>query len=335
MPGTYLGHLSHDDPFYHYLSQQILPQLGLSDRPGEFRVFQLARADVYLYEERHSRVRVVGKYFGGQGRPGTVEAAWRMAAEFDNLRLLQDYGFAGYPHHVVRPWGANAGINSVLVEEYCPGTSLSAVINGALYQNQGQRLFSKLTALAYFLAELHNRTATGYGVNFVEDCSYLDRLTEKLRRKQYLGEGESDELHWLRDRWREQPRMWEDRQVLVHGDATPSNFLFGKGLNVMAIDLERMQQADRVFDVGRVAGELQHFFLQARGDKYAAEPFIGHFLWEYACHFPDRERAFLSITGRLPFQMGLTLLRIARNSWVSDPYRRRLIEEAKNILRRF
>ena len=119
--------------------------------------------------------------------------------------------------------------------------------------------------------------------------------------------------------------MWEDNEVLVHGDATPSNLLFGRGLSVIAIDLERMKRADRVFDLGRIAGELQHYFLQG-GNKHAAEPFIGHFLWEYACHFPDRGRAFRSITGRLPFQMALTLLRIARNSWVSAPHRRRLVE---------
>jgi aminoglycoside phosphotransferase (APT) family kinase protein len=139
----------------------------------------------------------------------------------------------------------------------------------------------------------------------------------------------------LRDRWRQQPRMWEDQRVLVHGDATPSNFLFGDSLNVTAIDLERMKRADRVFDLGRIAGELQHFYLQATGNKYAAEPFIGHFLWEYACHFPDRDRAFCSITGRIAFQMGLTLLRIARNSWINEGQRQRLVEEAKIILRTF
>jgi hypothetical protein len=104
-------------------------------------------------------------------------------------------------------------------------------------------------------------------------------------------------------------------------------------LSVIAIDLERMKRADRVFDLGRIAGELQHIFLQATGNKHAAEPFIGHFLWEYACHFPDRERAFRSITGRVPFQMALTLLRIARNSWVNFAHRRQLVEEAKIILR--
>ena len=65
----------------------------------------------------------------------------------------------------------------------------------------------------------------------------------------------------------------------------------------------------------------------------AADPFIGHFLWEYACHFPNRDSAFHSITGRTPFYMGMTLLRIARNSWIEPEYRRRLINEAKECLR--
>jgi aminoglycoside phosphotransferase (APT) family kinase protein len=220
-----------------------------------------------------------------------------------------------------------------LVEEYAKGVSLSIFVNEAIHQGQSQPLFDKLTALAYFLATLHNRTANGQGVDFHQDCAYLDRLVRKLQSQQVIGAWDADELYWLRDRWREKPRMWEDTQVLVHGDATPSNLLFGRGLSVIAIDLERMKRADRAFDLGRIAGELQHYFLQAGGNKQAAEPFIGHFLWEYACQFPDRDRAFHSITSRLPFQMALTLLRIARNSWVSAPQRGRLVEEAKIILR--
>jgi aminoglycoside phosphotransferase (APT) family kinase protein len=222
-----------------------------------------------------------------------------------------------------------------LVEEYCGGQPLSNVITDAILSRRPDRLFGKLTALAYFLATFHNRTANGYGVNFHEDCAYLDRLVRKLSKKQCISWDEVQEFSWLRDRWREQPRMWEDQQVLVHGDATPSNFLFGDGLSVIGIDLERMKRADRVFDIGRITGELQHFFLQMTGNKYTAEPFIGHFLWEYACHFPDRESAFRSISGRVSFQMGLTLLRIARNSWISPDYRRRLVEEAKITLRTF
>jgi thiamine kinase-like enzyme len=235
----------------------------------------------------------------------------------------------------VRPLGYNGWLNSLLVEEYCNGQPLSNIIRAAIFYRQRDRLYKKLAALAYFLATLHNRTANGYGVDFNEDCSYLDHLLHQLTKRHFINQADASEFYWLRDRWREQARMWQDQQVLVHGDATPSNFLFGHGLSVSAIDLERMKRADRVFDVGRIAGELQHFFLQNTGNKYEAEPFIGHFLWEYSCHFPDRLSAFRSICGRLPYQMALTLLRIARNSWISHDYRQRLIEEAKITLRTY
>jgi hypothetical protein len=310
----------------------VLPQMGIRNSPAEFRVFSMKHRKVYLYEERHSRTRVVGKFFVHDGRD-SGEATLRMHQEFDNLSLLRSYGLAGYPHHVVRPLGANAWLNSILVEEYSPGVPLSSFVSDAIHRGQDQALYEKLTALAYFLATLHNKTANGQGVDFQQDCSYLNRLVRKLHSQRLISSWDADEFYWLRERWREKPKMWEDNQVLVHGDATPSNLLFGRGLSVIAIDLERMKRADRTFDLGRVAGELQHYFLQEGGNKYGAEPFIGHFLWEYACHFPDRDRAFRSITARLPFQMALTLLRIARNSWVDGPHRWRLVEEAKLILR--
>jgi hypothetical protein len=332
VPKQYLGHLSSQDPLHPYLVQDVLPQIGVRGRAADFRVFSMKDGKVYLYEERHSCAQVVGKFFVSGGHH-SADGMQRMRQEFDNLELLRGYGLAGYPHHVVRPLGTNSWLNSILVEEYAPGVPLSAFVNDAIHQGHSQPLFEKLTALAYFLATLHNRTANGQGVDFHQDCAYLDRLVRKLQNQKVIGAWDADEFYWLRDRWREKPRMWEDNQVLVHGDATPSNLLFGRGLSVIAIDLERMKRADRAFDLGRIAGELQHHFLQAAGNKHGAEPFIGHFLWEYACHFPDRARAFRSITGRLPFQMALTLLRIARNSWVSVSQRGRLVEEAKIILR--
>ncbi|MPN02911.1 hypothetical protein SDC9_150132 [bioreactor metagenome] len=162
----------------------------------------------------------------------------------------------------------------------------------------------------------------------------MDTLIQRLRTQNEIDDRGAEELYWLRDRWREQPKMWEDCQVLVHGDATPDNFLFGDNLSVISFDLERLRRADRVFDTGRIAGELKHFFLRTTGNANAGEPFIGHFLWEYACHFPDRERTFGQTSRRVPFYMGCTLLRIARNSWLDWNYRLRLIHEAKICLRR-
>jgi aminoglycoside phosphotransferase (APT) family kinase protein len=132
--------------------------------------------------------------------------------------------------------------------------------------------------------------------------------------------------------WRDRPRMWGDQQVWLHGDATPANFLFGHGIDVGAIDLERMKRGDRMFDVGRVAGELQHAFGRATGHWHNAEPFIGHFLWEYSCHFPDRHRTFESISGRVPYYMAINLLRIARNDYIGRRYRTRLVAQARRLL---
>jgi len=256
-----------------------------------------------------------------------------MEGEFNNLNHLRSIGFAGYPHYIPRPLGRNASLNRVLVEEFCQGTPLTDFIVNAIREGERKVLFHKLTALAYFLATLHNRTTKDVRVDFNKDCSYFDHIMEQLKNWEHIGWDEAQELNHFKARWREKGCMWEDHQVLVHGDVTPNNILFGEGLWVIAIDLERMKTADRVFDLGRVAGEIKHFFMQYTGDKWLAEPFIGHFLWEYACHFPDRHALFASITRRIPFYMGLTLLRIARNTWVTQKYRRQLLDESKKTLR--
>ncbi len=333
----FVGHLAMSDPLFHYLRHDILLALGIVTEHARFRVFKLRGTnDVYLYEEKYSAARLVGKFFMGEHCPDKSAALHKAQREFISLKTLRgDYGLKTSPHYVVRPLGINQDINSVLMLEYCYGESLSEIIQDAIFHNRRERLFRKLTALAYYLATQHNRTADDTHVNFNVTCAYMDKLVHQLYTHAAISDDEQKELWWWRDRWREQPCMWADRQVLVHGDATPSNLLFGAGLNVIALDLERMQRTDRIFDVGRIAGELKHFFLRATGDKYAAEPFIGHFLWEYACHFPDREHAFRAITARTPLHMALTLLRIARNDWIDHSYRRRLIDEAKLTLRSY
>ena len=150
----------------------------------------MKQGKVYLYEERHSRTQIVGKFFVN-GRHETANAVQRMWQEFDNLQLLRGYDLAGYPHQVIRPLGTNAWLNSILVEEYAQGIPLSEFITAAIYKEQHQQLFEKLTALAYFLATLHNRTANNSSVDFNQDCAYLDRLVRKLQSKQIIG-------NWMR-----------------------------------------------------------------------------------------------------------------------------------------
>lgn len=336
MSRVYLGRLSERDPLHGYLQHDIQPQIIGASGGTTYRVFRLnASNDVYLYEDRNTGAKFIGKFFLSSRKQDTVKAVARLTREFDNLSRLRDYGLTGYPHHVVRPLGRNYSMNALLVTEHCEGELLSEVILAVIQNGDQGRLYHKLTALAYFLSAFHNRTATGVGVVFHQDCDYMDRLVRRLVAIRAIGGDEEREFYWLRDQWRNQPRMWEDQQVLVHGDATPENFMCGDGLQVVTFDLERTRCADRVFDTGRIAGELKHFFMCATGNKDAADPFIGHFLWEYACHFPDRVSAFQSIAGRTPFYLGITLLRIARNCWIEPDHRHRLIHEAKEHLRRF
>jgi hypothetical protein len=93
-----------------------------------------------------------------------------------------------------------------------------------------------------------------------------------------------------------------------------------------------MRYADRCWDLGFIAAELKHHFLWRTGNKWDSEPFIGHFLWEYASSSSDI-RFFYIITDKLPLYMALGLLRIARNKWLNEEYRKTLVEEARLCLK--
>ncbi len=335
MAQNYLGSLPKHDPLHGYLSYDILPQVSDRVRRPEFRVFGLncTNNQVYLYEEKHTRAKIIGKFFIDGPHQSVDKASKRARREYHNLVKLRNHGFSANPQQVIKPLAYNANLNHLLVEEYVQGEDLGKILHKALYENQSALLYSKLTLLAHFLASMHNRTAIGERVNFNQDCHYFTQLVGQLKCNKGLSSWDADELYSLCHQWRESPQMWYDQQVLVHGDATPVNFIFGNEHEVTAIDLERMKYADRTFDVGRIVGEIQHYFLNAKRRKSDAEPFIGHFLWEYARHFPDHSRTFEAITARLPFQLAITLMRIARNPWITPGHSHYLIKEAKKTLR--
>lgn len=328
---TTLGDPPQADPLYTYFQNEILPQLGvfISNARWKANRFHVSR-DVILYEEKNTGVRLVGKFFKSADM---AEARRTADVEFDNLLYLRSIGYDRPPHYVVRPLGFHPGFGNLLVMEYAGGEPLSAVITSAMVHGRRDRLYRKLTALGHFFASLHNQTAGEGGIPFDDIRHSMTWFLTFLQERWGLSAREAVKFEALSELWRGRACMWEDRPVLVHGDATPSNLLLGGGRDVTAIDLERMRRADRVYDLGRLCGELKHFFFRHTGNVWAAEPFIGHFLWEYCRHFPDQRAAFAAVTRRLPFYMAVTLLRIARNSWVDGDYRRRLINEAKQILR--
>ena len=330
MKGEYTGHLQQNDPMFDYLRREIFSQLG-SDCSEGIRVFKTNGSNaVYIYEDRKSCQNVVGKFFYSERNTDWELAHRRLEREYNNIRAFSSY--LGDNHYVAKILGRNDALNCLLVVEYCTGTPLDRIILESITAQKPELLRQKLGALADFLATVHNRSAKPEKVDFAETCRYYEGLLGDLGN--LLTEGERNWFRQLEERWRNDPVMWEDNQVLVHGDATPSNFFFGDGMYVISFDMERVRIADRCFDVGRIAGELHHFFMRTVNNRYAAEEFVGHFLWEYACRFPDRDAAFHAITRRIPFYMGATLLRIARNSYLDHDYRRALIQAAENCLRK-
>ncbi len=334
MHGKYVGHVNHDDPLHDFLGRIVQDLMGVRHRRPVFRAFRLSGSNVvYGYEEESSGARVICKFYGPRFGPDLDKAAWMARREYEGLNTLRAYNLIGSPHHVIRPLGFSRDINGVLAVEYYPGEEFSHAIARATYHHDHAHLYWRLKALAYFLATQHDRTASGVSVDFEADCRYFDVVVGRLTKICRIGHREAGELYRLRDRWRDSQQMWQDLQVWLHGDATPANFLFGDGLDVAAIDLERMKRGDRMFDVGRVAGELQHAFMRAGRGRRQAERFIGHLLWEYSCHFPDHQRMFESVTARAPYYMALNLLRIARNGYIDEEYGRRLVAQATNLLR--
>ncbi len=333
MNGRYVGYVDGDDPLHSFLSRIIRDRMGVRETHPAFRAFRLSGSNVvYAYQEKFSRAKIICKFYGPRFSPDLDKAAWKARQEYEGLKTLRRYNLIGSPHHVIRPLDFSRDINGVLAVEYYRGEEFSHAIARATQHRDDAHLYWRLKALAYFLATQHNRTANGAGVDFDTDCGYFDTITNKLRQAHRIGSDDADELSRLSDGWRDQPRMWQDQQVWLHGDATPANFLFGDGMDVAAIDLERMKRGDRMFDVGRVAGELQHAFMRDAGDRRRADSFIGHFLWEYSCHFPDRERTFESVQARAPYYMALNLLRVARNDYIDRYYAGRLVRQAKRLL---
>jgi hypothetical protein len=316
---------------FEYLKEEIFPQIAPSPY-GEVEVIRLAlEKPVYLFFERTRNIMVVGKYFTGESLPS--EEAWLSAEkEYLNLKLLRErFGMGGDGDKVVAPLGENKDLSALLVIEMVPGQTLDYYIAKAIYEQQSAVLFEKLGYLARFFVKLHQSSETDRSVSPDLPQWYLDKLLNSLSKNCPGSWGRNTIDKYAARWWNKSEIFVSDREVIVHGDATPTNFLFDNG-SVTGIDLEKMKWADRCWDLGFIAAELKHHFMWRTGDGWAAEPFIGHFLWEYVVNYGNTQ-FFPAITGKIPLYMALGLLRIARNRWLDEPYRKHLILEAKRCLK--
>lgn len=313
-----------------YVKTAILPQL-VPPPYGEIEIVQLSsRKPVYLFVERNHDIGVVGKLF----RHGEValEQAWLSASrEYFNLKLLRNrFGMSSGSCCVVAPLGKRRELSALLVTERARGRELDRYIAKAIKDRSRDKLYEKLSDLATFFVKLHRSTEGKRQVSACLPRAYLTKLLDSLRNwPSNPIEGETVERYAARW-WDKDEAFVNDTEVVVHGDATTTNFLFHHH-EVTAIDLEKMKWADRCWDLGFIAAELKHHFMWRMGDGWAAEPFIGHFLWQYATGYRD-EQFFHSLTNRTPLYMALGLLRIARNSWLDERHRKNLVIEAIRCL---
>jgi len=326
---AYLGTLQSQDPLYDYLRKDVLPVMDREVRDPRFHVSRLSGSNmVYRYDEERTRLSLIGKFYNFM----EPYKARRLIGEFDNLKKARALGLTSLPNYVVRPISREKKMGLGLLEEYIEGHDLDYYIRGAAYDGRHGRLKERLSELAYFLSEFHKRAGSGQRLKAGPPAEYFEKLLGKLYKKKLLDDRLLGEFRKLKELWLERDCMREDNDVVIHGDATPTNFIFPREKGVIAIDLERMRTGDRMFDVGMVSGELKHAFIWRTGNKYTSEPYIGHFLAEYSGHFRKSEKMFRSTMLRNPFFMAMTELRIARNGWLDRQHRIRLVQEARECL---
>jgi thiamine kinase-like enzyme len=267
--------------------------------------------------------------------PGSLKTQKKVGLEreFENLLFLRGLGFDRTPLRVARPLGERRALDFGLFQEWEGGHHLDHYFRRAIFLHEEEPLFSRLELLASFLARLHQITATFQSVDWHPTEAYYYKVLYQLLEEKLLSNERIERFGRFITLWMKRLGESSTAQVLVHGDATPTNFLFPSGGEMVALDLERLKTGDPVWDLGMVCGEIKHAYLWLRRDKGGSEPFIRHFLLEYARHFDDPDHHFAEITRRNPFFMAVTELRIARNGYLDRPYRELLINEAENCLK--
>jgi thiamine kinase-like enzyme len=327
MNTLYLGKLKYADPLYEILSSKVCP--AVTD--PIFHVNSMSRRNVFKYTEEKTGVAAIGKFFNmNDQKPGRM---LRIKGEYDKLQKIRGYGFDTFPNYVVRPIARENNIGLALIEEFIHGKDLDHYFKKAIYEGDGVSLKKKLSKLASFLYILHKRTEKGDDVELDSVNLYFQKILNKLCQQEIIYPSAKKTYMKLADKWLAKPLLQKTKNGIVHGDSTPTNFIFTERGDVVAIDLERMKNADAVSDIGMVCGEIKHAFLWRTGNRYKAEPFIRHFFQSYASHFHDRKQAFREITMRNSFYMAMTELRIARNDYLDLNYRKTLADEALQCLK--
>ncbi|HTX44257.1 MAG TPA: aminoglycoside phosphotransferase family protein [Methanocella sp.] len=316
---------------FRYLKNPKLRKAAHLPPHPELHAYRLGGShEVYLIREGKSHKKFILKSFLERDTP-TRKSARHMAKEYGALtrahRIIDDRDWV----RVARPL-CKSDAGDFFAEQYVAGTPLGDYMREAMIRGRGGELHEKLTMLAGFLGLLHKKTRRSSRIR----ASGIRGELKKHARQASLGGAftpkELEAMERLIDEACSYRFIDDAKRTLVHGDANPSNFLFGRG-RLYVLDMERAGYRDPVYDLGMLAGELFHYAMRYGGDPYKADPFIGHLYWFYAGNFEDQWRTFIETTRRNPLYMANSLLRIARHPFFSRKYKRRLAYHAGECLK--
>jgi aminoglycoside phosphotransferase len=325
-----MNRLADADPLARALRRLVGAEAGFRPPAGEVRVEALPSSrQVRRFTFPAGGYAVVGKFFSAY--PPQASADLSLAREYDHYLRLPALGLGNGRGLTPRLLGRWPEMSLGLLLEALPGPDLDHLLLRASVHGDPAPLFEALEKLAHLLAFFHSRPVPAHPVAPEPALAYLDKVIAQLLEAGLLTGQDCQALARERDAWETRFQDFSDRQVLIHGDATPTNFLFPNG-RAVALDLERFRAGDRLWDLSWVAGELKHAWGWRRADFSGSEAAIRHFFRMYltaAGLDPALTRRLFSLN---PFYMALSELRIARNLYLTRDYRRELVAEARRCL---
>jgi thiamine kinase-like enzyme len=322
--------LSKRSGLYHYLKGDILCRMKNISHSPDLRIKKLNGShEVYLLEDRKSNKKFVLKSFYEENRP-QAKMISRMNKEYGSLRLVQKLQIGSSLFRTVKPF-SKSDENMFFIEEHAPGKNMSHFLKKYFEGENSCDVYNKLSLLAGYLSSLHSKTKNRHKISSTSIKNSMIKHSLQAYNAGALDNKEIEGIEKLLDRWRASGLL-KTRAALIHGDATPANFIYENG-HMRAIDLERSRYSDPAYDLGTMAGELFHYALRYCGNPYRADPLIGHLYWMYSGNFNDQYTVFLSLTKRNPLYMANSLFRISRNDHFDQKYKKRLAYHALECLK--
>ena len=167
---------------------------------------------------------VVGKFY--RAYPAATPADKGLAQEYDNYLLAAELGLTDGLARIPRLLGRRPDLRLGLLLAAVPGPDLDGLIRYACEQGGLADLHRGLESLAELFVFFHSRRLPETPISFLEALGYLDKLLWQLQRLGLLTPEDEAALAVEKTAWVSILAKYPDRQVLVHGDATPTNFLF-------------------------------------------------------------------------------------------------------------